>query len=431
MRFTNAYSASALCSPTRASILTGRHPARLRFSAASGNRATRLEEPTLVASAPPDVKVLWAQSRTQLPLEEVTIAEALRPAGYATGFIGKWHLGRKPYWPENQGFQRNLGGTHRAGLPSYFSPYGIATLPDGTPGEYLTDRLTDEAIRFIEEQHQGPFLLHLWHYATHSPWGHKEEITRKYRDLKDPRGLQRNPVMASMLESVDDSLGRLLDTLESLQIEDRTIVIFTSDNGGNHRSTLNGLPLTSNAPLREGKGSIYEGGTRVPLIIRWPEVVEAHSTSSALVSSMDLFPTMLDMAGVDAPSDRVIDGLSLVPLLKSNAPLHREAIFNHAPNLGSYHDPSTSVRQGDYKLICFYGEGPSGANRYELYDLARDVSETNDLASEMPQKVKEMSALMDSLLDRTSALVPIPNPAYRPGSKPSSKAERRRMELSP
>jgi len=308
VRFTDGYAANPLCSPTRASLMTGKYPARLRFTTPGGHLPELGREPGLTHDRNYR-KSQKVESRRILPLEERTIAEAAKEEGYKTCFIGKWHLGKsKQYWPEYQGFDVNLGGTGSPGPPGgYFDPYANARLENRKEGEYVTDRLTDEAIGFIESNKEEPFFLCLWHFGVHGPWGHKEEITEKFLETKDPRGEQGNPVMASMLLSIDESLGRLLDTLEELGIDENTIVMFLSDNGGNIHSDVGGKPPTNNAPLRGGKASIYEGGTRVPMLVKWPGVIEAGSTCAAVVSSIDIYPTVLDMIGAKRNESQIIE----------------------------------------------------------------------------------------------------------------------------
>jgi len=421
MVFSDAYAANPLCSPTRASIMTGKYPARLRITTPSGHLPPLPDEPLMPDKGPPGREVICPRSRRFLPLEEYTIAEALRDAGYRTGFVGKWHLGLTPeYWPEKQGFEFSFHGAPDPGPRSYFSPYGFraGTITDGPPGEYITDRLTDEALKFITENSDRPFFLCLWHFGVHGPWGHKEEITRRFRGKKDPRGKQGNPVMASMLYSIDESLGRIMDKLDELKIADDTMIIFFSDNGGNIHSDVEGMPPTNNYPLRGGKAMIYEGGTRVPCIIAYPRLVKPRSKCSEVISSIDFYPTILEMAGVKPREGQVIDGESIVPLLKQTDRLKREAIFCHFPH-GNYrfNMPGTYVRKGDWKLIRFYETNKYFPNKYELYNLKDDIGETRNLADEMPQKVKELDALIDEFLKDTNALVPVPNPDFDPMAK--------------
>ena len=332
------------------------------------------------------------------------------------------------YWPEHQGFNVNIGGAGNPGPPSYHSPYRLNNLKDGPPGEYITDRLTDEAVRYIQSNRENPFLLFLWHFGVHGPWGHKEEITKQYLNKKDPRGKQNNPIMASMLKSIDESVGRVVDKLDELKLSDNTIVFFFSDNGGNMHSRIgpDELPPTNNYPLRGGKATIYEGGTREPLIIRWPGVVKPGSRCSEIVSSIDFYPTMLQITGAKTKPGQILDGESIVPLLKQSGKLKREAIFCHFP----HNTPATGniagtyVRRGDWKLIRFYHDGKAGNHRYELYNLAEDIGEKTNLADSYPEKVKQLDALIERHLKDIGALVPIPNPAYDPNAKPVKRQPR-------
>lgn len=429
MLFTNAYAASPLCSPTRASIMTGKYPARLRITTPACHLPPLdPEKPLLAAKAPAHQKMVTPQSRRYLPLAEYTIAEAFEDGGYSTGFIGKWHLGLdKKYWPAAQGFEYDLGAPN-PGPPSYFSPYRFKTIPDGPKGEYITDRVTEETLKYLEGHKERPFMLCVWHFAVHAPFQAKEEITKRYRSKRDPRGRQDCAVMASMIQSLDESVGRILDKLDELAIGNDTIVIFMSDNGGNMYNEVEGTTPTNNYPLRGGKGNIYDGGTREPCIIVWPGVVEPHSRCDQVISSVDFYPTMLEMAGISKRADHLVDGVSIVPLLKGREELSREAIFCHFPHYvpATKNLPSTYVRKGQWKLIRFYGEGPDRTNSYELYNLKDDIGERKNLADQMPEKVRDLDALIERFLSETDALVPIKNPAYRApagGWQPSNQCE--------
>ncbi|MDA1039753.1 MAG: sulfatase, partial [Planctomycetota bacterium] len=276
LRFTNGYSACTVCSPTRAAMMTGEYPARLHITdwIAGHNR--------------PFAKLKVPDWQLFLPLDTVTVAEQLKSAGYATAAIGKWHLGDEAYHPQRHGFDENIGGYHRGQPPSYFAPYKIPTLAEGPDGEYLTDREADEAVRFITKHRDRPFFLYLPHYCVHTPIQAKKDVTAKY-DAKSVTGLRvKNPAYAAMVESVDDAMGRILDTLDSLGIRDSTAIFFTSDNGGLFN-------VTDNAPLRAGKGSAYEGGVRVPLIVSWPGHTQAGTTSDVPAMTMDVPATILDL----------------------------------------------------------------------------------------------------------------------------------------
>jgi len=270
--------------------------------------------------------------------------------------------------------------------------------------------------RIVDQNRDNPFFLCLWHYAVHAPFQAKEELIGKYRGRKDPRGEQNCPTMAAMIKSMDESLGRILDKLDELDIADDTIIILMSDNGGNMYDRVEGETPTNNAPLRGGKATLYEGGTREPCIIVWPGVVEPGSRCSEIISSIDFYPTMLEMAGVTKKQEQRVDGVSIVPLLRGAGKLDREAIFCHFPHYipATKNLPGTYVRKGDWKLIRFYGEGPDRSPGYELYNLRNDIGETNNLAAQMPEKVRELDALITRHLEAIGAIVPILNPKYRP-----------------
>ena len=272
----------------------------------------------------------------------------------------------------------------------------------------------------LRDQRDEPLFLNLWHYSIHGPWGHKEQLMEQYRDRVDPRGKQDNPIMASMLKSVDESLGRVVDELDSLGIADNTILIFYSDNGGNVHSRIgpDELPPTNNDPLRAGKGSIYEGGTRVPLMVRWPGVVEAGARSAEVISSVDFYPTLLEMAAVDAQPEQVLDGESFVPVLRQRRSLQREATFCYFPHGGPARPPGVSVRKGDWKLIRWYVTSSQFPDEHELYNLSNDIGETTNLAERRPRKTRELSALIDEFLASMDAVVPVANPAFDPNTLP-------------
>jgi arylsulfatase A len=400
VRFTDAYAACPVCSPTRASLLTGRYPQRYNLTDWLPGRPDR-----------PDQKLLRPKLDQQLPLDEITLAEALKPAGYVSGHVGKWHLGGKGFGPEQQGFDLNVAGDQTGSPRSYFAPFkskdgafmpGLEKAPDG---EYLTDRLTAEAEKFVEANRDRPFFLYLAHYAPHIPLRAKPELVAKYKPGK--HGEQGNPNYAAMLESLDDGVGRLLKKLDDLKLAERTVVVFMSDNGG--LATLEGsnMAATFNGPLREGKGYLYEGGLRVPLIVRWPGVTKAGATCGVPVSSIDIFPTALEACGVK--SEAKADGVSLVPLLKGGA-LKREALYWHYPHYANQGGrPGGAVRAGNYKLIEFYEN-----DRRELYDLSKDVGESRNLIADKPDVAKDLAAKLDAWRKEVGARMMTPNPDYLP-----------------
>jgi arylsulfatase A-like enzyme len=405
VRFTNAYAACPVCSPTRASIMSGKYPARLHLTdwIPGENRSVILKT---------------VPFRQELPLEEVTIAEALPAAGYRTCHVGKWHLGKDPYYAEHQGFDINIGGNDW-GSPKagYFSPYKMQNLSEGPAGEHLSDRLTAEALNFLDSCGDRPFFLNLWHYAVHQPIQAPEAIVRKYRDRlaaapvpnspefgvehdKKVRLRQGHPGYAALLETIDNSLGRVLDKLEQMKVSENTVVVFFSDNGG--LSTTGTYP-TSNQPLRAGKGWLYEGGIREPLIVRWPGRCRAGSTCDSPVISTDFYPTMLEMAGLPARPAQHVDGLSFASLLRGDSrALRRDGLYWHYPHYhGSGHRPSGAVRSGDFKLIEFFED-----MRVELYDLRNDPSEREDLTARLPERAAKLRGMLHDWRAQVGASMP-------------------------
>jgi arylsulfatase A-like enzyme len=341
VRFTDAYAACPVCSPSRAAIMTGKYPARLHLTDWLPGRPDR-----------PSQKLLRPQFRQDLPLEEITLAEALKPVGYATASVGKWHLGGEPFWPEHQGFDLNVGGTETGSPPGGYFRFRTPNLKARSGEEYLTDRLTEEAVRFIEEHRDRPFFLYLAHYAVHIPLQAKPEIEAKYRSKPKRDSPQDNPIYAAMIQSVDEGVGKVLRVLDDLKLTERTVVIFTSDNGGLSVKEGPNTPATSNAPLRAGKGSLYEGGIRVPLIIVGPGVNRPGSVCDVPVSGQDLYPKILAMAGVTPAPGQMVDGESLIPLLEGDGALRREALYWHYPHYSNQISrPGGAIRRGDLKLI--------------------------------------------------------------------------------
>ena len=432
MLFTEAYAASPLCSPTRASILTGQYPGRLRFTTPAGHLKQEVLDPKLPEAAASQHKAVTPETRTRLPNEYVTYAEVLKKAGYSTGFMGKWHLGRDPYLPDNQGFDVVVGGREHPGPPGgYFAPWRCATLPVKPEGTHICDTLTDEALAFLNANRDRRFLLNLWYYDVHAPFQGKEDLIAEYRKRVSPDDPQRCPTMGAMIEVMDHNIGRVLDELDRLGLADDTIVVFTSDNGGNMYNTVDETTPTSNAPLRNGKGNIYEGGVRVPLLVVWPGVVKPGSRSREVVSSVDYYPTLLAMLGLRRDSDTLLDGISIVPALKGGR-LEREAIFCHFPHYvpATGNLPATSVRQGEWKLIRRFCDGADQQDRFELYNLAQDIGERSNLAAATPDRVNALAALIDRHLKDTEALVPFKNPAYGPPVAGWSANRHARIEAS-
>jgi arylsulfatase A len=399
VRFTQAYAACAVCSPTRAALLTGKSPARLHITDwIAGERA------------PKNSRFLLPDWQQHLPLAETTIAEALKERGYRSAAIGKWHLGGEGFLPQDQGFSVNMAGRDIGHPASYWWPYGatnashrVTPLAEagGKPGEYLTDRLTDEALHFMENNRTNPFFLYLSHYAVHSPLMGKEEMAEQFRKRGGANG-QSNTVYAAMLQSVDDSVGRILDKVHSLGLEERTIIVFTSDNGG---AVHFGKPAaTSNAPLRDGKGTAYEGGLRVPLLVKVPGMTRPGSVCTTPVITQDWFPTLLELTGSPRSSDPDLDGASMVPLLNGTGTIPDRDLFWHYPHYwnGGKVSPYSVVRSGDWKLIRFYE-----TDREELYNLRDDLSETTDLVLREPGKHRDLSRRLDHWLKTIGAQMPV------------------------
>jgi len=421
MRFTQGYAAGSVCSPTRASIMTGRHPVRVDITDWIPGQSNRKTNPLL---HPDDL--------SHLPLAEVTIAEALKEHGYQTFFAGKWHLGNKGQWPTDQGFDINIGGHHRGSPPGgYYSPWSNPALKAKQPGEYLTERLTDESVKFLEERDKtSPFLLYLSYYNIHTPIQaykkhidhYKAKAAKAFQDVTptEPehdginRTRQDNPALASMVAAVDDSVGVLLDKLTELKLDKNTVVIFFSDNGG--LSTLGRLGPGCNLPLRAGKGWLYEGGVREPTIIRAPDVTQPNSVSHKPMVSMDFFPTMLDLAGLPLQPKLHVDGQSLLPHLKGDDSGQRTFYWHYPHYHGSTWKPGASIRDGDWKLIEFYHY-----KNFELYNLADDPGERQNLAKAKPTKAKLMRAKLLAWQKQMQAKMPVPNPDYDPNAKPDKR----------
>jgi len=402
--FTSAYSNGPNCAPTRASLMSGQYSPRHGVYTVGSSERGQAKQRKLIPIA----------NKTTLDADVVTLAEALKGAGYVSASMGKWHLGNDPeLGPVGQGFDLNVGG-YEAGSPrSYFSPYRNPTLADGPKGEYLTDRLTEEALKFIEAHRDQPFFLYLPHYAVHTPLQAQKALMEKYAK-KAPDSGQGNPKYAAMIESLDSGVGRIMDKLDELSLTDNTVVVFFSDNGG-----VKGI--TSMAPLRGGKGMLYEGGVRVPLVVRWPGVVAAGRECCEPVIGIDFYPTLLDIAGAKRPRRQLLDGLSIAPLLCGEETLASRALFWHFPAYlqgkaeGARDEyfrtrPAGAIRLGDWKLIEYFEDGS-----LELYNLRDDIGETKNLAGELPEKTSELHRKLIQWRESVDAPVPSQlNPRYEP-----------------
>ena len=394
VKFTNAYSACTVCSPTRAALMTGKYPARLHLT------------DWIKGKNMPWAKLTVPRWTMYLDLKEKTIAESLKEVGYKTWHVGKWHLGDdEKYWPQNQGFDVNIAGNFK-GAPikngksnGYFSPYGLEMIEDGPTGEYLTDRLTNEAINLIKKSPKNqPFFLNLAHYAVHTPIQGKEEKVKKYQALLKLPDPQKNPKYAAMIESVDESIAKIMKTLKDEKLLENTFIVFATDNGAL-------APISTSKPFKEGKGWAYEGGTRTPLLIYWKGKIEGKKLIDEPAITMDIYSTIMSLAGAKEPEN--IDGKSLLPLITENKQYDRP-LFWHYPH---YHldKPHGAVRYGDWKLIQYFED-----MHYELYNLRADIGETKNLSKEHPEKVKELGMLMINWRKEIKVQMPGINSNYIP-----------------
>lgn len=397
MRWTNAYSAAPVCSPSRAALLTGKSTARVRFT----GHITAIGKHRY----PEHGRIIPPDDLMYLPHEEILIPEVLKPLGYKSISIGKWHVGHEGYFPTDQGFDINIGGWTHGSPPSHFYPYksdkdwnpSIPSLHGGAEGEYLTDRLTDEAIHFMEQNKDNPFLIYLSQYAVHSPLEAPAPLVEKYKTIV--KGTKIDPVYAAMVESVDTNIGRLLAKVEELGLDKNTVVIFASDNGAV-------AGTSDNSPFRAGKGYLYEGGIRVPFIVRWPGRIKDGSISENPTISQDIFSTIVDISGSKIKTDIAIDGRSLVP--DFNQQIDSTELFWYYPHYSPQSKiPGAAIRSGAYKLIQYYDP-----EKVELYNLENDIGEKNDLSEIMPDKVEELSEKIETWLDDSKAIRHTLNPDY-------------------
>jgi len=391
MRFTDAYATCPVCSPTRASILSGQYPARLGLTDFIRGHQRPFEKLTVPVNR-----------QQYMPLEIVTIAEALKPAGYMSGAFGKWHLGGREHFPDKQGFDSTL-------VTSGWGHFGNNSVPNIQIGkdEYLTEVLADHCERFMETNRDKPFFLYMSHFAVHIPLEARQQLIEKYEKKPKPPTGVNNPIYAAMVEHVDISVGRILKKIDDLGLADNTVVVFYSDNGGLRQMyTGEGPIVTTNAPLRDEKGTLYEGGIREPLIVRWPGVVKPHTECKVPVTSVDFYPTFLDIARLKGDASHTLDGESILPLLKRKRRLNRDAIYWHYPH---YHHstPAGAIRRGDYKLLEFYDDG-----RVELYNLRKDIGETNNLAAQKPDLAANLQKQLAAWRKSVNADMPTKNPNH-------------------
>jgi arylsulfatase A-like enzyme len=428
MTFTRAYSASPLCSPTRSALLTGQSPARTGITVPNCHEPRVVLQATTGVKAPADQKAIQPIPPTRLKTEYRTLAETLKDAGYATAHFGKWHLGPEPYSPLQQGFDFDL--PHHPGpgpAGSFVAPWKFANFKEKVPGEHIEDRMAAEAVAWMEQQKETPFYLNYWMFSVHAPFDAKKANIETHRGRIDPKDAQRSPTYAAMIQSMDDAIGTLLDGLDRFKLADNTIIIFTADNGGNMYNEVEGTTPTSNRPLRGGKATMFEGGTRVPCVVVWPGMAKPGSRSDALVQSEDFYPTLLAGVGVQplgdseksakasTPTQR-FDGSSILPALKGDA-LAGKAVFQffpHNPGVPDWLPPAVSVHRDDWKLIRLFHGGEKGAHRHLLFNLREDLGEKNNLAAQKPDLVAELDAMIETFLTDTKAVVPVPNPAFDP-----------------
>ncbi|MEO0510834.1 MAG: sulfatase [Verrucomicrobiota bacterium] len=402
IRFTNAYAAASNCAPSRASLMTGQYPARHGVYTVD----------TSLRGASKDRRLIPTPNTEFIKDEHLTLAEVLKDNGYTTGHFGKWHITKDP---TQDGFDLNIGGNSAGGpyTGGYHSPYRYPNCSSNEPGEYLTDRMGSEAIKFIEENKETPFFIYFSTYSVHGPWQAKKEYVEKFK-AKQPSKAHNDPVYAGMLQSLDENIGRLLAKIDELDLSDNTLIVFTSDNGGVYRRT-------KQWPLRAGKGSYFEGGIREPFIARWIGKIEPGKICDVPVSQIDLFPTFLEAVGIEVPKGKLLDGVSIMPLLTQSGDIDNRALFWHFPiylqkGNGETRDrsfrarPGSAVRYGDWKLHEDFETG-----NLELYNLKDDISEKNDLSEKMPEQVAELHTKLKSWRSQLDAPVPTElNPEYKP-----------------
>ena len=449
-RFTQAYAASPLCSPTRSSILTGQYPARTGITAPVCHLPTVQLEKSLAKNENGKVRLLDASSLTRLKPEYFTVAEAFKEAGYATAHFGKWHLGQNlkagdTYEPRDQGFDLDWPHTPNAAgpSPSYLAPWKFIKDPAITDevGVNIEDRMSKEAAKYIAAHKAKPFYLNYWAFSVHGPWNARADTVEYFKSKTDPKNPQHNPLYAAMVKSLDDGVGRLLQAVDDAGIADNTIIVFYSDNGGfaypPKKTNPEGyaeIPATSNLPLRSGKASLYEGGTREPFILAWTGKAKAGANSDILFQSVDFYPTLLSFVGLKPRDGLKLDGLDQSKaLLGGESP--RDRVFCHFPHGNATRDSvmdgfyaGTYVRKGDWKLLRFYARNDDGSDDLELYDLKNDLGERRNLAKEKPELVKELNGLITDFLKDTEAVIPKLNPHF---GKAVPKAPAKKKALAP
>ncbi len=423
MLFERAYTVSPLCSPTRSAVLTGLHPARTGLTAPTCHLPGEpILKPALNPKTAKHHKLLSLTKPNRLDTNYPSIAKRLKKAGYATAHFGKWHLGKAPFTALEHGFDIDIPHWHGPGpAGSYVAPWRFPDFEEAYPGEHIEDRMADEIEAYLEEQAKSdkPFFLNYWQFSVHGPFNAKQEYIDAYRDEIDPKSPQNSATYAAMVKSLDDNVGRVLDTLDRLDLSDNTIIFFYSDNGGNMYSEVDGTVPTSNLPLRGGKGNNWDGGVRVPGIAVWPGHIAPGSRSRERITSTDFYPTILDLLGMSPDTDQVFDGVSIRPALEGEA-IDRDYIFTYFPHATKVPDSfpnSAAVYDDEWKLIRLLHHAHDGSHEHWLYHLKTDVGEINDVATDHPEKVKELSVALDRFLADTGAVYPTPNPNYQAPKK--------------
>ena len=425
--FNRAYSASPLSSPTRSSILTGQTPARTGITAPVGHLEKVMLKPTVMEKAQPGEKALQCVSATRLDTIVPTLGKLIKSAGYATAHFGKWHLGREPYTPLEHGFDIDIPhwpGPGPAG--SYVGPWKFPDFKENYEAEHIEDRMSEEAVKWLRSTKKDqPFYMNYWMFSVHAPFDAKKKLVDYYRNKIDTTKAQRSATYAAMVHSMDDAVGTLLDEVDRLGIADNTVIIFFSDNGGNmydriKEATKSGEKYiadpTSNAPLRGGKATVFEGGIRIPSIIVWPGLTKPGTRSNAMIQSTDFYPTILANLGISIPKNHPVDGYDITPALQGKQ-WERKSMFTyfpHSPSVPDWLPPAVAVHVGDWKLIRLFYQGEKGAHGYLLYNLKDDIGEKNNLAIKYPKKVKELDQLITSYLNDAKTVIPKPNPSFNP-----------------
>ncbi len=425
--FTNAHSASPLCSPTRASIMTGQTPARTGITAPNCHLPEVKMKPSVGAKAPAGDKAIQCQSATRLDTSIPTLVKMIKTKGYATAHFGKWHLGPEPFSARDHGFDVDMPhwpGPGPAG--SFVAPWKFPGFKEMYPKEHIEDRMSDEAVKWLRSLPKDQlFYMNYWQFSVHAPFNAKAELIDFYRNKIDTTTAQRSSTYAAMVHSMDDAIGKLLDEVDRLGLADRTAFIFISDNGGNmynhlKETTKDGKSYTtfatSNAPLRGGKATMFEGGIRVPCVIAWPGLTKPGTRTDALIQTTDLYPTILGLLGIQLPANHVVEGYNITPALAGKK-WDRKPMFTyfpHAPKVPDWLPASVAVQVGDWKLIRQFYQGDNGTHAWLLYNLKNDLGERDNLAAKYPKRVKQMDQLIEDYLNESKAVIPKSNPAFDP-----------------